>query len=381
MKCVYTLFSKSGLLKNIGSYILLFTIFLFLISAILFHKYGYNLLEDDIQEIIEEKKEKNELDNLNIQNTIDTNDKKEKNLIINKTKKSKYKKKIKKKKKHLSKEIEIKSNLSGDSKSISKIDIKNSKGIITVQNKQLNTSPNYNDYEYNSLSYQEATKLDKRSFIGYYFSLIKVKQPIIFSFCPFKDYNSFIIKIDLFFLSFCIYSFINCLFFDESRIHKIYTDESVYNFNYLIPYITYSFIISHTIFTTIKYFSLSERNIGEIKDAKTMSELSDKEYQAKRCIKIKYTCFFCLSIIFLIFFWYYLSSFGAVYQNTQIYLIKNILISFSFSLLYPFIVNLFPSIFRLYSLKGYNKEKLKLIRIFLIKYILVFWYTAPNEDK
>ena len=118
MKCVYTLFSKSGLLKNICSYILLFTILLFLISAILFHKCGYNLLEDDIQEIIE-KKEKNEHDNLNVQNTIDTNDKKEKNLIISKTKKSKYKKKIKKKRKQISKDIEIKSYLSSDPKYIS----------------------------------------------------------------------------------------------------------------------------------------------------------------------------------------------------------------------------------------------------------------------
>ena len=156
---------------------------------------------------------------------------------------------------------------------------------------------------------------------------------------------------------------------DESRIHKIYTDEGIYNFNYLIPYITYSFIISHAIYTTIKYFSLSERNISEIKDAKTISELSDKECQVKICIKIKYTCFFCLSIIFLIFFWYYLSSFGAVYQNTKIYLIKNILISFSFSLLYPFNEYSLKIDGNKLTIKGYNKEKLKLIKIFLIKYI------------
>ena len=83
MKCIYTLFTKSGLLKNLGIHILFFTILLFLISAILFYKCGYNLLEDYIQEIIETKKEKNEHQNFNIKETIDqmTKQRKRKYLI------------------------------------------------------------------------------------------------------------------------------------------------------------------------------------------------------------------------------------------------------------------------------------------------------------
>ena len=59
MKCYYTLFTKNGLIKNIGSYILLFTILLFMISLILFYKCGYPLLEEDIKEVIEQKNENN----------------------------------------------------------------------------------------------------------------------------------------------------------------------------------------------------------------------------------------------------------------------------------------------------------------------------------
>ena len=65
-----------------------------------------------------------------------------------------------------------------------------------------------------------------------------------------------------------------------------------------------------------------------------------------------------LSILFLLFFWYYLSSFGAVYKNTQIYLIKNILISFGLSMIYPFVINLLPAFVRLYSLNNSNRESL-----------------------
>ena len=57
MKCYYTLFTKNGLLKNIGSYIILFTILLIIISGLLFHKCGYTLLEDEISNIIASKKE------------------------------------------------------------------------------------------------------------------------------------------------------------------------------------------------------------------------------------------------------------------------------------------------------------------------------------
>ena len=56
MKCYYTLFTKDGILKNIGSYLLLFTIILFMISGILFYKCGYPLLENDISSLISEKK-------------------------------------------------------------------------------------------------------------------------------------------------------------------------------------------------------------------------------------------------------------------------------------------------------------------------------------
>ena len=165
-----------------------------------------------------------------------------------------------------------------------------------------------------------------------------------------------IIKFDLFFLSFSFYCFINALFFDEITIHKIYEEKGNYNFIYLAPHISYSFIISHTMYIIIKYLSLSERNICEIKNEQNFEKANDKIYNVKKCIKIKYISFFLLSLLFLIFFWYYLSSFGAVYQNSQIYLIKNILISFGFALTFPFIIILFACIIRIYSLNIRSRE-------------------------
>ena len=55
-------------------------------------------------------------------------------------------------------------------------------------------------------------------------------------------------------------------------------------------------------------------------------------------------------------FWYYLSCFCAIYQNTQIALFKNTLINFALSLVYPFGLSLLPGAFRNISLRNNNKE-------------------------
>ena len=71
---------------------------------------------------------------------------------------------------------------------------------------------------------------------------------------------------------------------------------------------------------------------------------------------IKLIIFFILIFIFLILFWYYLICFCGVYKNTQIHVIKDTLISFGLSLMYPFILNLLPGLFRIPSLKKKNRE-------------------------
>ena len=72
-------------------------------------------------------------------------------------------------------------------------------------------------------------------------------------------------------------------------------------------------------------------------------------------LKIKFILFYIISFIFLIFFWYYLSCFCAVYKNTQVHLIKNTIISFGLSSVYPLGLYLIPGIFRILSLKKNNK--------------------------
>ena len=228
--------------------------------------------------------------------------------------------------------------------------------FIIPKNTKNSLKISYNDYELNNFDYRQAIIYDKRSCCDYYFSLIKRKNPLIFSFCPVDDYNSMVIKTCIFSLSFSIYYATNFVFFDDSIMHKIYELGGKYDVLYFLPKIAIAFAVSYYITIIIKLVFLSERNIVNIRSQIGISsayEISEKE---KKNLCIKYSIFFILSLIFLVFFWMLLSSFGAVYPNTQIFIFKNTLISFALSIFYPFIINIFPCMFRMCALKSSKKN-------------------------
>ena len=396
MKCYELVFSKDGLLTNIGSYILLGIIIFHFISIIIFYKLGYHFVDNSIKEILKEKKKnisnkkiirnkstikntvydfdfKKEESNKNINNIFKIPRKRERsktqknsgnplkkihkntNIIINNNQdnssinnlhKSLSKLPLKVKDQHERKTRKIHSSF--------KIQKKSSKKSVQFNIK--NSIVSYNIFELNSMDYKQALESDKRKYLEYYLSLIKIKHPILFSFFPIKDFNITIIKICLFFFSFAIYYVFNTIFFDFTIIHKIYKDEGEYNLSYLFPLIFYSFIISYVISSFIKYIVLSERDLLELKNEKTLRQTHRKVSKIEKCIIIRNVLYFIFSIAFLIFFWYYLSSFSAVYQNSQVSLIKNTFISFCLSFIYPFLYNLIPGVFRIFSLTKKNKE-------------------------
>ena len=49
--------------------------------------------------------------------------------------------------------------------------------------------------------------------------------------------------------------------------------------------------------------------------------------------------------------------FGVIYKNTQFHLLKDTLISFGLSLLYPFAIYLIPGFFRIQALSDPKKKK------------------------
>ena len=427
MKCYNALFTKKGLLKNIGNYILLSTILFYIISIFIFIIKGYNSLIFQVKDLIHTKmgnlnsttskivmksknvksENKKNKKNENKLNRIEANVKKKKNKKIEKNnfpplKKNKSLRSNNSSKKSIFKINSIKSktdkikylfkygsfiNKEKNSKNeydssfkilkINKINRKsNISNSLFNQPQIFNAKTNrdnkkielmhFTDYEINSLPYKKALEYDKRTYIQYYFSLLRTKHLLIFSFFPNKDYNSRIIKICLFFFSFVLYYSVNALFFNDSTMHEIYQNSGGFNFIYHLPQIIYSTFICLIVNLIVKTLSLTEKNILEIKNMKISKMYYYKVEKVLRCIKIKLTCFFIFSFIFLIAFWYYLSSFCAVFPNTQIHLLKDTIISFLLSLLYQFGINLIPGLFRMNSLNSPNKDKFILYKISMI---------------
>ena len=222
--------------------------------------------------------------------------------------------------------------------------------------------------ELNDLDYFGALEKDKRNFFEYYSSIIKEKHILFFSFCKKDKFNSQIIKIFLFIYSFVVYLFANTLFFNDSTMHKIYTDVGIFNFTYQISQILYSLLISSLLNILIRTLALTKNNILDLMKIKT-----DLKKEKKKLIKFlfyKFIVFFIISIILLLFFWYYISCFCAIYINTQMHLITDTIISFCLSMIYPLLIYLLGAILRILALRGRpNKNR---IYLYYLSFIIQF---------
>ena len=220
---------------------------------------------------------------------------------------------------------------------------------------------NYNTLnisELNNLNYKEALIIDKRTYLQYYIALIRKKHLIIFTFVPIDDYNLISLKMALFILSFSTYIAVNIFFFSDYTMHKIYTDNGYSDFIVHLPQIVYASIISAIIDTILKLLCLSENKILSIKEIKKIKESSYKRINdTKNYLRIKFIFFFLIGFLLSIFYCYFMSCYCAVYQNTQIILLKDTLMSYGLSMLYPFGLCLIPGIFRIAALRAVNKDK------------------------
>ena len=288
-----------------------------------------------------DKKKDNENNNKKVKNNTNINIIKIKNFHI---------KKYVSKKKKLKKDESLNDT---KNKKINNNDIISSKFIIYEKGNK--NSQILNDQELNSLDYEKALEMDNRSFGQYYASIIKRNQLILFTFCSNKDYNLLSIKICLFLTHFSLYLTMNCFFFGDKTMHQIYLDNGAYRFLFQLPQIIYTSVLTLTVNTILKHLSLSDGIFMRLKRQKIINKAKCKKI--KGCLKIKFSIFFILNYLLLLFLWYYISCFSGVFKNTQNILFSDTLISFFLSLLYPFGYNLFPAFFRISALRAEKKDK------------------------
>ena len=330
--CAQNLFSKKSIEKNIGSYLIFAIIFFHIMTLFIFYLNQYHSLNkkiDNIGKIFlgtinKEKRVTNEAPINNLFTSKDTFIKKRKRKIKRKTKRK---------------------NWIGDSN----------------KNKKINKIiMEYKDEEINSLPYNLAINYDKRTYCEIYASLIKTKHNFINSFIYSNDYNSKIIKIDIFFIGFAIESSVNGLFYNDDTMHKIYKSSGAFDLKTQLPIIIYSYLISLVLNEPLNRFGLSNDDITGLKQNLKITNFKKGIKSLKKRLSIKFILFFIIGFILLGFLWYYISLFCVVYKNTQIHLIYDTLMGFGLSMLFPFGIYLIPAIFRMIALSD-KKHKRKFL--------------------
>ena len=214
------------------------------------------------------------------------------------------------------------------------------------------------NFELNNLEYEEALKLDKRSFIQIYWSILRREHLILFTFFIRNDYNLVHIKFARFIFLVCTDMALNVFFFSDETMHQMHLDYGKYNFLLQIPQIVYSTLVSQLIEIFLCYLSLTDKHFYEIKNIAQNSR--QKVFKIIKCVKIKIVTFFVFTLLMFAFYWYAVACFCSVYENTQSAFIKDSISSFVLGLLYPFILYLFPAVLRLIALRA-NKTKLGFI--------------------
>ena len=340
--CIYLLFDKKNIINNSSNYMMLLLLILSVVSLFNFTCHHYLQIKNKINQfsnnVVSSKKRckasniNNNHNNYNplkkgnsakkISNSVELNKKIDKNIPIQLIKKQNnntlfsfvnvnnlvtdnvnnfinINKIIKSKKPMIinRNKIIIKNNKDNSSSNL------NTKTLKSQLNSKYKIFENkiINDNEINLLEYEQAREKDKRTFCQYYFSLLRTKHILIFTFLQNQDYNSLSIKIYIFFFTLEINYVVSAMFYSDETMHKINVDKGSFDLTYQLPIMIYSLLISTIIKVVINNLGLYEGDILLFKKSKNKNLIE----QQKVLFKIK-----CKIVLFLLLLIFYYFSFG-----------------------------------------------------------------------
>ena len=185
-------------------------------------------------------------------------------------------------------------------------------------------------------------------------------QIFLYTFFACNDYNLFYVKMGKFVFVIANLMAMNAFLFSDKSFHKLFISGVSYYFMYQILQISLSVIITYVVEVILCYLTFTDRHIYEIKSLPKKEVNGEKVFSTLKLIRNKLTIFYISTFLILLFYWYFISAFCAVYPNTQkIYLIDCLLSLLFFSVI-AFIVYALTTLFRVISLKDVNKKRLKL---------------------
>ena len=155
---------------------------------------------------------------------------------------------------------------------------KNSKTKSTVDSSENKPKrKNLDNFELNNLDYYDACELDKRSCCKTYWSVLMREHTALITFFARHDYNLFYIKIQRFFILFCVDMTMNGLFFVHESMHKKYNQGENFTFVQKLPQLLFTLIGAHILEVILCYLSLTDVHVYEIKALPPQEKKMDKK--------------------------------------------------------------------------------------------------------
>ena len=226
------------------------------------------------------------------------------------------------------------------------------------EEKENRDKKNMDNFELNNLGFEDACKFDKRTCLRTYWSVLLREHIILLTFISRNDYNLFYIKIERLFILFCIDETMNGLFFVHESMHRKYTENEDMTFVEKLPQFLFTILVSHSLEVLLCYLSMTDTHVYEIKALPVQEKRKgEKVIEILSKIKRKLTAFYSVTFILFLFFWYFISAFCAVYQNTQKIFLRDSMISFAISLIDPFFIYGLTSLLRCISLTKVCRPK------------------------
>ena len=220
--------------------------------------------------------------------------------------------------------------------------------------------------------FEEAIRYDTRSFCFCYYLSLLTKQCILSTFVYKSPFELKVMRIIMFIFSYSMDFAFNALFYMESMISERYHYEGklgiLFNLQNTIFSTLASTLVSIILSAILNCLSNSKDKINSAKTAKEVKKEKRKQLFKRilKILRIKIIFFIVIEGILMLFFWYYVSCFCAVFRGSQMSWLQGGITSLIIGMLLPFPISFGIVLMRYLSMKK-KCEKLFRLSIWLYR--------------
>jgi hypothetical protein len=252
--------------------------------------------------------------------------------------------------------------------------------ILINANNKGNHLPLTSNYILNNYDYEEAIHYEQRSFLRLFFIYLISKDPVLNIIFLNPPLELKPLRLCIFIFSYSCDLALNAFFYLSEKISEKYHYTGPHRTLFcIINNLIISFVSTIVSFMLLYFFYSLTQSSSTIEDLfKEQEKLlkSDKKYKVNervkkrieddlskiiKCLRIKIICFIIFEFLFMLFFFYYVTVFCQIYNNTQISWLLDFVSSYILSILITFSLSLVCSILYIISIKYQKKIIYKIV--------------------